>query len=744
MKLHKSTIHAAAAIATCFAAAATLSHTQPAFAQDAADSALEEVIVTASRREEALQDVALSVAVLDPAEYMDAGFRGLSDMLTFVPGVSVVDTGQPFFNNVYIRGINSQLAAGVASYVDEIPFGSSTVYTVPTPLDGTLLDLGTLDVMKGPQGTLYGASAMGGILKFNTREASLTDWTGSVSADLSSTNGGGLNQLYRVNANGPIATDTLGVSFTAFWNDKAGYIDNVAIPADGWDDYEYYGGSGSLRWAATDKLEIKLQALYQNSTQGGAATIQANHAQDALLPGKGPGEPWFGKYETGESTQNPTEYEATLYGLTVEYQFDFGKLTSVTSSQEMQYVRNVDVTVPYASFADLFFPQNAPHSSATLVGDLGFDKITQELRLTSNSSDTFEWIVGGFYTDEDAFNIQEVVLVPPEDFFFANFPSNYKETSLFATGTYYFSPNLDASVGVRYADYSNDVELVASGPLLAPLPLTEIDDSVTNYLFNLRYRASDQLSFYGRAASGYRPGGANFTLLDPNGQPLTNPFFEPDSMWSYEAGVKGISADGRFSYDVALFYLDWEDFIISVTRGGLTVAGNAESAASKGAEATLGFALTEALTLTGSVAYTRAELTADDPDLGGADGDRLPNSPDWQATLDLDYRFNLGDLPAYAGAAWRYKGDMVVGFAGYTDAAGNYWQPSAPRLNIESYNLIDLRAGVSWGNLDFALYVTNLLDEWAYMNFAPTFVAPSLATPTRPRTFGAVARWNFF
>ncbi|MCU0988976.1 MAG: TonB-dependent receptor [Xanthomonadales bacterium] len=727
------------------AVAASVPYSPPLSAQEEASSALEEVIVTASRREEALQDVAIAVSVIDVGEFTDAGLTSLTDILPFVPGVSVGDSGAPFSNSVYVRGINAFLSAGVVSYIDEIPFGSSTVYTNPTPLDGTLLDLGTLDVMKGPQGTLYGSSAMGGILKFNTRDASLTDWTGSLSADLSATEGGGLNQLYRVNANGPIAEDSLGLSFTAFWKDKAGYIDNVTIPKNDWDDYEYYGGSGSLRWLATEKLEITVQGLYQKSTQDGLATIQANHAQDALLPGKGPAEPWFGEYATGETDINPSEYEAEVLGLTVDYDLGFAKLTSVTSLQEMSFVQTLDVTVPFAFYADIFFPESAPHTAAALVGDLGFEKLTQELRLTSESNEKFEWIVGGFYSDEEGHNIQELVITPTAPLYFANFPSNYDELSLFANGTWYFTPDFDGSVGVRYADYSNDVELSTVGPLIAPLPLTEIDDSVTNYLFNLRYRVGDTMSIYGRAASGYRPGGANFSIIDPGtGEPLANPFFEPDSLWSYEAGVKGSTADGRVTYDVAVFYIDWEDYIISVNRGGLNVAGNAEEASSKGAEASLAFAATEALTVTAVASWGRAELEADEPDLGGADGDRLPGSPEWSGALDFDYRFNLGDLPSYAGLAYRYKGGMPVGFPGYTDSTGNYFPPSAPRVDLDSYNLVDLRAGTQFGPVDVSLYITNLFDEWAYANFSSSFVSPSLGTPTRPRTFGAVVRWNFF
>ena len=677
------------------------------------------------------------------AQLSDAGLNGLQEVLGFVPGVSVVDSGGNFNNQVYIRGINAVLAAGVATYVDEIPFGSSTVYTTPAPLDGTLLDVNTLDVLKGPQGTLYGASAMGGILKYATRDASLDDWTGSMTADLSNTSGGGMNQLYRVNANGPIA-DSLGVSFTGFWSDAEGYIDNVAIPIDGWDDYEYYGASGSLRWAPTDKLEITVQGLYQNSTQEGLSTIQANFADDMFVPGVGAGEPWFGEYETGEADINPSEFDASMVGLTVDYDFGFATLTSVTSSQELQFVQSMDFTAIYGPALDELYEDNAPHTSVIFVGDLGFDKLTQELRLTSESNDTFEWIVGAYYTDEEGHNIQRFDVQPPEDFFFANFPSNYDELSAFATGTYYLTPDFDMSLGVRYADYSNDVLLDAIGPLIAPIPQTSIEDEVTNYLFNVRWRTGDNTAIYGRIATGYRPGGANFLLLDPVTQePLTNPFFEADSLTSYEAGIKGTTQDGRLGYDLAAYYIDWQDYQIGIVRGGLQVAGNADKAVSMGAEASLSYAATDALTFKGMVSYTNAELAADEPELGGADEDQLPNSPEWQSAIDIDYRFNVGELPGYTGLSWRYKGDMPVGFDGYTDGNGTYWPPSSPRVTVDGYNMVDVRAGMTIGPVDVSLYVTNLLDEWAYTNFGSSFLGPSLATPTRPRTVGAVARFNF-
>ncbi len=724
--------------------AAAVLFTESAEAQEATGAELEEIIVTASRREETLQNAALAVSVVDVGALADAGLMGLPELLGFVPGVSVVDSGGNFNSTVYIRGINAVLAAGVATYVDEIPFGSSTVYSNPAPLDGTLLDVTSLNVLKGPQGTLYGASAMGGILKYDTRDPSLDDWTGSVSADLSDTSGGGLNQMYRVNANGPIATDALGVSFTGFWSDAEGYIDNVTIPIDGWDNYEYYGASGSLRWAATDRLEFTVHGLYQNSTQEGLSTIQTNFADDMFQPGVGAGEPWFGEYETGEADLNPSEFDASMVGLTIDYDFSFGTLTSLTSSQELQYVLSQDFTAIYGPLVDQLFEDNAPHTSVIFVADQGFEKITQELRLTSLSNATFEWIIGAFYADEEGHNIQRLDVTPPEEFYFANFPSNYEELSMFATGTYYFTPDFDMSLGIRYADYSNDVELTAVGPLIAPIPLTSIDDEVSNYLFNVRWRTGDNTSVYGRIANGYRPGGANFLLLDPvTGDPLTNPFFEADSLTSYEAGIKGTIWDARLGYDLAAYYIDWQDYQISVIRGGLTVAGNADKAVSTGAEASLSFAATDALTLKAILSYTNAEIAEDEPDLGGADGDQLPNTAEWQSAMDIDYQFNVGEFPSYVGLSWRYKGDMPVGFEGYTDENGTFWPPSAPRLTIDGYSMVDLRAGMSFGAIDLALYATNLLDEWAYTSFGPSFTGPSSGTPTRPRTIGAIARFNF-
>ena len=157
---------------------------------------MEEVMVTASRREEALQDVAVAVSVLDPLVFANAGKTNLRDLLPFVPGVVLQDTGATQLQGVVIRGIAAYGSGGVGTYIDDIPYGSATLYTTGgAPIDGTLLDLESLNVLKGPQGTLYGSASMSGLLKFITRNASLEEWHGDFSADLSDTNGGRVQSI---------------------------------------------------------------------------------------------------------------------------------------------------------------------------------------------------------------------------------------------------------------------------------------------------------------------------------------------------------------------------------------------------------------------------------------------------------------------------------------------------------------------------------------------------------------------
>ena len=709
-----------------------------AFGQDTevGPQPIEEIIVTASRREEALQDVAMAVANIDAVDFAKSGYTTVADVFAFVPGVFIEYRGQNFFeNDIYIRGINAFGAAGVTTYVDDIDMGR---------IDGLLLDLEQVTILKGPQGTLYGSSAMGGLVKYTTRRPSLESWSGNVSADLSlSYHGhGDVSQLYRVSANGPLSSNNVGVSFTAFWKDYNGFIDDAL--SDDVDDYEFSGGSGSLLWTPTDNLEVKIQGLYQISVQDGSAVVELDISTGNPVPS-------IGKYTTDDIGQNPLDLESKVIGATINYEMDWATLTSVTSYQEQGLVQTEDFTF-LVGLIDFLFPAGAPHGDTVLVDDNGFDKFIQELRLTSASNQKFEWLVGLYYSDRDSSGVSQVLTTPMEPIFSADQQTDFIEKAAFASGTYYFTPDLDASIGIRYSQNESTLGVTAVGPFLDTTPATTTDENITTYLFNLRYRLNDDMSFYGRAASGYRPGGTRTSTRDPvTGALVDDPFFLPDELWSYEAGVKGRSLGGRLAYDVAAFFIDWQDYQIFVTRGGLSTIGNATEASSRGVEASVSLAATDALTFKATVSYVDAQLDVDEPDLGGAKGDQLPHNAQWDVTMGFNYDFNMWrGIPAYFGGSYRYSDEFPVGFDGVT-INGQFFPASAPRYFNESYNVVDLKTGFTTGRFETSLYVTNLLDEYKFSN-VDTFLQTNAmggtdlfasGNPLRPRTVGVWVQVNF-
>ena len=221
--------------------------------------------------------------------------------------------------------------------------------------------------------------------------------------------------------------------------------------------------------------------------------------------------------------------------------------------------------------------------------------------------------------------------------------------------TWHATSKLDIAGGLRYSHNKLTQEQIASGLLVSANPEKSSSEDVTTYLANLRYLANDNLMAYLRFATGYRPGGPNFVLNDPEtGQPLAPPTFESDKLKSYEGGLKVSTADRRFSADAALYLIDWQNMQVVANINGFGVIANAGTARSTGAELTLTALPVPALTMVGAFAYMKAELTEDAPDLGGKDGDSLPNTPDFTAAVSADYAFDVSGHASTAGAVVRY------------------------------------------------------------------------------------------
>ncbi|HEX7373529.1 MAG TPA: TonB-dependent receptor, partial [Steroidobacteraceae bacterium] len=625
------------------------SHAAPATSQG-----LEEIVVTAQKREQKLSETPVSITALSSADLDRISATQFRDFATTVPGLSFTTTGVGQ-TQVNLRGITTggNVSPTVGIYVDEVPYGSSTSFasSAQLALDVGLFDVDRIEVLRGPQGTLYGASTMGGLLKYVPQKPDTHAFGGSVQAGISSTEHGGLNYDVASAVNVPLSDGKAAMRLSGFYSQDGGYIDNVQLGKDDVNQADIYGGRGDFLWTPTDRLSVRFALFAQDVSRDG--TIEADYD---LATHK----PLAGDLEQFVALNQPFDQEFRLASATVNYKFDFAELTSVTSYQTSTAKTFLDATDLYVPLLALFGIDFLSAMGVDYKYDT--DKFTQELRLAS-TGERIDWLVGAFYTSENSKNTQHVPgydldgNLLPINFGTVILPSSYDEIAGFATVNFHATSKLDLQAGLRYSHNSQEQQQKGSGLLVGSAPKRDSSESPVTYLANLRYLASDRLMWYLRVATGYRPGGPNVVLNDPEtGLPLANPTFDSDSLTSYEGGIKLSNANRNFTLDAAVYQIDWKDMQIIVARNGVGVVGNAGAARSRGAELTLTSRPVEALTLVGAFAYTNAELTEDSPatDLGAQKGDPLPNTPKFTTALSADYAFDIGSHGSALGATWRY------------------------------------------------------------------------------------------
>jgi outer membrane receptor protein involved in Fe transport len=697
---------------------------------------VEEIVVTASRRAQEVQDVPASVAVVDPQAFAAGGVTSLSGVLKYIPGVNFNDDGAPGQGSITMRGVaNIFSTPSVGIYLDDIPYGSVTAFAEGAnfALDSLLGNVERVEVIKGPQGTLFGAASMGGSLRYITKEPSLTDFNGRFATDLSSTQQGGFNQLYKAGVDVPIVSDKLSLGVSGFYQDNEGFIDQALRAEKDINDAELKGGQATLLFKPTDAFKVKLNYMDQKFD----FSEQNNVPFDITT-----GQPLFGRYQQSTAPGGqPTAIEYKLSGATFEYQADWATATLASSYQEFSQNAVLDLTRFFGPLVDQQTGDPPGTNTVPLDQIISTDRWAHEFRLTSANNEHLEWLVGLYYTKEESSNFQKAIGQPSGfNLVTQQFPSDYKEKAVFGNVTYYFTPQLDATLGARFSSNDMSVLFTGTGFLAGPaLPRQTVSDDVQTYLLNARYRPSDDLSLYVRVADGYRPASANLPLLDPNtGDVISLPFVRADSLWSYEVGAKGKLAGGAVGYDVAIYRIKWEDMQVFQSLGGVNVGANADSdVTANGVEATLTFQPTSALNLVATAAYARSELDDDDPPLGGASGEQLPGIPEWTFSLSGDYTFMLGSLDAFVGGGLAYQDSRKTSFNGRGAIA-----PENTNFTVGDYTTVDLHTGVKFGRYKLSLYATNLFDEYGFQR-ATTVGTQGNATILRPRTIGAVFSAEF-
>lgn len=690
-----------------------------------ATQALEEIIVTAQKVEERLRDVPMSITAMTARDLQALGATQFLDFANTVPSLNFTSNGVGQ-TQVNLRGITSgyNVSPTVGIYVDDVPYGSSTpfVASAQLALDVGLFDMSRIEILRGPQGTLYGASTMGGLLKYVTNTPDTAAFSGTARANVASTQDGGVGYDVSSAVNIPLAEDKAALRIGGFYTHAGGYVDNLARNDDDVDQADVYGGRVDFLFAPTERLSVRLTAFAQDITRDGSIAVDFNRVTGA---------PIDGELDQRRALAEPFDQRFRLASATVKYAFDFATVTSISSYQT---VRSDAVT----DFSALYVPAfGGPgvFSAIGLIRNAATDKFTQEMRLAA-SGRVFDWLIGGFYTDEHSKQFQQLPAYDPSgalapvNLLTVHIPSRYEEYAGFGNLTLHVTDKVDLTGGVRYARNSQSEEQIGSGLLVGSVPERGASDSVATYLANVRYRATDNVMAYLRFATGYRPGGPNAVVNDLNGQPLAPPTFAADKLTSYEAGIRLSSADHRFSADFAVYHVDWDDMQITAIRNGLGVVANAAKAQSQGAELTLAAQPVPELALMGTLGYTNAELTEDAPDLGGVDGESLPDAPKVTAALSGDYRFGLGSYDAFAGTTVRHVADRNGSF----DLSAGM-----PQYKLPDYTAVDVRAGIVFGGARVQVYCKNVADERGQLSaMTGTSLAggPANISILQPRTFG--------
>ena len=680
-------------------------------------SSLAEIVVTAEKREERLQDAPVPVSVVMGEALVADNELHLQDYYLLVPGLALSTGfhGEPY---IAIRGITTDIYSNpsVAIAIDDVPYGSSTAIgggNIAPDIDPN--DLARVEVLRGPQGTLYGANSLGGLIKYVTLAPSTDGFSGRIQTGTTVVQNG-IQPGYDVRAsvNVPLS-DTWAIRASTYKELRPGFIDNIQSGARAVNRANADGVQVSSLWRPDDILSLKLSAMIQDWNANGLSEVSqqglSKLQQDALAG--------TGRYDT-----NVQSYSANLTA-----DFKSFSVTSLTGYNVHTAYAWFDNTAIYGTYAEQTFG---------LAGASGGDrrrtsKVSEELRFSLPLGQRIEWLVGGFYTHENSPYAQNYYPANPatgmlgESFAQAQFQSTYSEYAGFTDITLRITDRFDVQFGARESRISQSVDETLSGVLVGPMTETfgSSDASAFTYLVTPRLKLSKDLMVYARLASGYRPGGPN-TNAAFQGLP---PQFEPDRTHNYEVGLKGQLFDHALSFDTSVYDIDWKNIQIPLTENGFSYYANGSRAESRGFELSAQAKPFTGTTISGWIAWADAKLTEALPPNSakfGRSGDRLPNTPRFSGNLAVEETLPLSNhLSAFVGVAIAYVGSRVGSF-----------QPAAERQYFPGYAKLDLKAGTQYDRWAVNVFLNNVADRRGLLGGGLDTIPTTSFTIIQPRTGG--------
>ena len=716
---------------------------QPSSSRDEQHVTLNEVMVTANRRREPEREVPMHVDTVQAAALQQLGAKNLNDYVSYQPGVFFASAGGTGQGELVMRGVSTgnQTSPTVSLYIDDVPVGGSTVYAAAATFlfDPALLDLDHIEFLYGPQGTLYGAGSMGGLVKYVTVKPDLSGFSGSVGGDVSNTNRGGTGYSEHASVNLPLVKDKAALRVSVVDQHVTGVYQAVGeTPAGGADRTHTRGARVQLEVDPTDKLTLNLTAMAQKISADGLSMGDFN-LQGQPISG--------GPYNRALNHREPFTQSLQLYSFHAGYDFDGATVDWITAYQDFTNHSVQDYPDAFLGLLNELGPLfglDQPLSSLYVDSQYTVHKTSQEIRFTSRKNQTLDWLFGVWLSREDVWEqyaLQGDNLPPPgiTPLIAQAVDSRFEEYAGYGDLTWHVQPTLDLTVGARASGNKQTLSNFEDGPFAgSPGGFREhMKSQDVTKMITLSWRPTSTGTYYLRASTGYRPGGLQAplqsSLLVPN--PNATSTFGSDNLESYELGYKGSYLDHHLNVGLDGYDIEWHHMQLYTYTLGNTIIQNAGNARIKGIEMQGSYA-EGPWELAASGTYTDAFTDNGAPQLGIQPDARLPYSSRWAGTLSGKYTFILAGTHAYIGAVVRGASHRNAGFDGDT---------SDPNFKLPGFMFLDLNVGVTLhngANVDF--YVRNVTNRQVpigtlndeAVNFLATVGGPMLVQMSTPRTVG--------
>lgn len=723
----------------------------PAWGQDAAPQAdpdaatnLETVVVTAGKLNESVREIAGSVSAVTDQQLQDLGAQSLADYIQRTPGV-VFNSYQPGVSHVVMRGIatssgNVQGQPTTGYFLNEVPL-TEPGWTIAIP-DVDAFDLNRVEVLRGPQGTLFGSASMGGAVNYVANVADASGFNASAELTVSQTKNADVGFAAKAMVNVPLKEDLLAVRAVAQYRDAPGFLDNIGTGRKGANDSTLEGGRLSVVLTPSEATTLTWLSLLQNSDS------DDNSYQIVGL----------GDLERNTALPEFTNTKIAVHSLRLDQDLGFADLTALLAHQKKQQDWRFDYTPIRAAYnADLGLDLSTP---LYIVSGGESRGKSIELRLASKPGGRVDWLIGGMYFDSDkdlyerigaegaagAFDRSPLfgpgsgAVIAPDGQIFNSYFTDLagSEAALFGEASFHFNEQWKLTAGGRL--FRNKVQTTSTQVGFSTYPGNPIisrqqtEEDGFNPKVALTWQPSADVMVYGLVSEGFRFGEPNTAGLSAYPVPSGS---KSDSLINYELGTRTTWADGRLLLDATLFYVDWKDIQLRLQTPDLfNYASNGGKAYSRGIEMAATWRPTDAFEWQGSATWQRARL---DEDLfilyyGTAPaGSQLPGSADWTVSNLLSYHFDTRFSPTIS-LSHQYVG------GGISDL--NSAVPGVTPNRQGNYNLFDLRYRMTFGNTEVTLFGSNLTDKRGITRTVPETNGIGQGV-VRPRTYGVTVHWRY-